>query len=106
MTPNLPAGGQPPQHAPAIRAPRARAVTPTARHQPGRRHPASTAPAPGSPRRSRAPDARVPRLRVRIGSPASLLAVIPGLLGFEPGHSIVVIGIEPPDGRGPGHAPL
>ena len=40
-------------------------------------------------------DARVPRLRVRIGSPTSLLAVIPGLLGFDPGHSIVVIGTEP-----------
>jgi hypothetical protein len=39
-------------------------------------------------------DARVPRLRVRIGSPTSLLAVIPGLLGFDPGHSIVVIGTE------------
>jgi hypothetical protein len=42
-----------------------------------------------------APDARVPRLRVRIGSPTSLLAVIPGLLGFDPGHSFVVIGFEP-----------
>jgi Domain of unknown function (DUF4192) len=42
-----------------------------------------------------APDARVPRPRVRIGSPTSLLAVIPGLLGFDPGPSIVVIGTEP-----------
>jgi hypothetical protein len=40
-------------------------------------------------------DARIPRLRVRIGSPTSLLAVIPGLLGFDPGPSIVVIGVEP-----------
>jgi hypothetical protein len=40
-------------------------------------------------------DTRVPPLRVRIGSPTSLLAVIPGLLGFDPGHSIVVIGTEP-----------
>ena len=39
-------------------------------------------------------DARVPRVRVRIGSPTSLLAVIPGLLGFDPGRSIVVIGTE------------
>jgi hypothetical protein len=31
---------------------------------------------------------------VRIGSPASILAVIPGLLGFDPGHSFVVIGAE------------
>jgi len=55
---------------------------------------------PGS-ERSRTPrspggtlDARIPKLRVRIGSPTSLLAVIPGLLGFDPGHSIVVIGSE------------
>jgi Domain of unknown function (DUF4192) len=41
-------------------------------------------------------DARVAPPQVRIGSPASLLAVIPGLLGFEPGHSIVVVGTEPP----------
>jgi hypothetical protein len=40
-------------------------------------------------------DARVPPVRVRIGSPTSLLAVIPGLLGFDPGRSIVVIGTEP-----------
>jgi hypothetical protein len=40
-------------------------------------------------------DARTPRLRVRIGSPTSLLAVVPGLLGFGPGRSFVVIGTEP-----------
>jgi hypothetical protein len=40
-------------------------------------------------------DARIPPRRVRIGSPTSLLAVIPALLGFDPGHSIVVIGTEP-----------
>jgi hypothetical protein len=33
-------------------------------------------------------------MRVRIGSPTSLLAVIPGLLGFDPGRSIVVVGTE------------
>jgi hypothetical protein len=47
----------------------------------------------------RTPDARVPQQAVRIGSPASLVAVIPGLLGFDPGHSIVVVGTEPPDGQ-------
>jgi hypothetical protein len=36
---------------------------------------------------------------VRIGSPAALLAVIPSLLGFEPGHSVVVVGTEPRDGQ-------
>ena len=34
--------------------------------------------------------------RVRIGSPTALLAVVPLLLGFEPGNSMVVIGTEPP----------
>jgi Domain of unknown function (DUF4192) len=38
-------------------------------------------------------------LKVRVGSPTSLLAVIPGLLGFDPGHSIVVIGIESGNGQ-------
>ena len=59
-------------------------------------------PSPGESRAGQAPripggalDARIPRLRVRIGSPTSLLAVIPGLLGFDPGHSIVVVGTEP-----------
>jgi hypothetical protein len=42
---------------------------------------------------------RAPQARVRITSPASLLAVIPGLLGFDPGHSIVVIGTEPATGH-------
>ncbi|HTR93696.1 MAG TPA: DUF4192 family protein [Trebonia sp.] len=40
------------------------------------------------------PDTSTPGLRVRIGSPASILAVIPGLLGFDPGRSFVVIGAE------------
>ena len=34
--------------------------------------------------------------RIRIASPASLLAVVPVLLGFEPDNSMVVIGIEEP----------
>ena len=62
-------------------------------------------PRAGQPRPRRAPradggsaEARAARLRVRIGSPASLLAVVPGLLGFEPGRSIVVVGTESPGG--------
>jgi hypothetical protein len=35
-------------------------------------------------------------LRVRIGSPATLLAVVPGLLTFQPARSVVVIGTQPP----------
>ncbi|MGH3207103.1 MAG: DUF4192 domain-containing protein [Trebonia sp.] len=50
------------------------------------------------PHRRGALDARIPRLRVRIGSPTSLLAVIPVLLGFDPGQSLVVIGTEPGTG--------
>jgi hypothetical protein len=43
------------------------------------------------------PPRHVPMLRV--GSPASLLAVIPGLLGFHPARSLVVVGAGPPRGR-------
>jgi hypothetical protein len=44
-----------------------------------------------------APDAGTPaERRIRIGSPASLLAVVPVLLGFEPGNSMVVIGVGQP----------
>jgi Domain of unknown function (DUF4192) len=49
----------------------------------------TTAPTtPGTPARS-----------VRVGSPASLLAVVPSLLGFIPASSLVVIGTEPPRDR-------
>jgi Domain of unknown function (DUF4192) len=58
-----------------------------------RRHPAK-------PRRSgqaaNPPDTRTPQQRVRISSPLTLLAVVPGLLGFEPADSIVVIGTGQP----------
>jgi hypothetical protein len=36
---------------------------------------------------------------LRVGSPASLLASIPGLLGFHPARSLVVVGAGPPRGR-------
>lgn len=42
------------------------------------------------------PDARTPQQRVRISSPQTLLAAIPGLLGFQPVDSIVVIGTGQP----------
>jgi hypothetical protein len=42
------------------------------------------------------PDARTPQQRVRIGSPLTLLAVVPGLLSFQPADSIVVIGTGQP----------
>ncbi|MFI5068282.1 MAG: DUF4192 family protein, partial [Streptosporangiales bacterium] len=37
--------------------------------------------------------------RVRVSSPADLLAVVPRLLGFHPTASLVVIGAGPPRGR-------
>ena len=36
--------------------------------------------------------------RVRVGSPAAILAVVPYLLGFLPESSLVVLGVEPPGG--------
>ncbi len=48
-----------------------------------------------------------PSQRVRAGSPAAILAIVPYLLGFVPQSSIVVIGTEPPDGaaaEGPGQS--
>ncbi len=37
--------------------------------------------------------------RIRVSSPADLLAVVPRLLGFHPAASLVVIGAGPPRGR-------
>jgi hypothetical protein len=45
-----------------------------------------------------ATDTQLPDRRVRIGSPTSILAVVPPILGFEPGHSLVVLGAEQPRG--------
>jgi hypothetical protein len=39
------------------------------------------------------------RVRVQVGSPEALLAVVPHLLGFIPRASLVVIGTEPPRDR-------
>jgi hypothetical protein len=53
---------------------------------------------PSTPETPSPPAARpVPLLRV--GSPDSMLAVIPGLLGFHPTQSLVVVGAGPPRGR-------
>lgn len=45
------------------------------------------------------PEGRQPPVLARVSSPASLLAVIPALLGFSPGRSIVVIGTGPGNGQ-------
>jgi Domain of unknown function (DUF4192) len=41
----------------------------------------------------------IPVPLLRVGSPESMLAVIPGLLGFHPTNSVVLIGARPPRGR-------
>jgi hypothetical protein len=56
--------------------------------EPGRAPDKVTRPAPGGQQRI-----------VRVGSPASLLALVPQLMGFEPRLSIVLIGIQPPRGQ-------
>jgi hypothetical protein len=50
-------------------------------------------------RRAKPPGAARPTSLVRVGSPDSMLAVIPGLLGFHPARSLVVVGAGPPRGR-------
>jgi len=40
-----------------------------------------------------------PSQRLRITSPAGMLAVVPHLLGFTPENSLVVLGVAPPSGR-------
>ena len=53
----------------------------------------SKAAGPGSAKSGR------PAPLLRVGSPDSMLAVIPGLLGFHPTRSLVVVGAGPPRGR-------
>ncbi|MGH3284251.1 MAG: DUF4192 family protein [Streptosporangiaceae bacterium] len=72
--------------------------------RPERRYPAMTdiqrsqspsTPAGGSrPAPARSPEP-APALGVRIGSPASLLAIVPHLLGFEPASSMVIVAMKP-----------
>ena len=42
---------------------------------------------------------RPPDRKIRVGSPASLLPIVPHLLGFVPDSSLVVIGAEAPHGQ-------
>src|SRR5689334_7379857 len=51
----------------------------------------------GHPDNEPAPESA--QVRVRPGSPAELLAIVPHLLGFVPQASLVVMGTEPPRGR-------
>ena len=53
-----------------------------------------------TPASSQAPDTlQADPVQVRAGSPESLLAIVPGLLGFVPQASLVVIGTEAPHER-------
>ena len=109
MTPHVSASSQSPEPAPGrgpavpARRPGRPPQRPALRSGPGPQRPGR--PQPPVPRGRRAVsasgalDARVPQLPVRIGSPAALLAAIPGLLGFAPGDSVVVVGTEPPGGQ-------
>jgi hypothetical protein len=60
--------------------------------------PDSESPDPGPADPAPAKSAR-PAALLRIGSPDTVLAVIPGLLGFHPTRSLVVVGAAPPRGR-------
>ena len=95
MTDHKPAGDTPPhthvQHASQRLASR----------DPQHGSPPSPEGAPSAGRKptaGRGPSARR-KPRVRIDSVAGILAVVPYLLGFHPSHSLVVIGIGPPQGQ-------
>jgi hypothetical protein len=60
--------------------------------------PDSESPGPGPADPTPAKPAR-PATLLRVGSPDTVLAVIPGLLGFHPSRSMVVVGAGPPRGR-------
>ena len=67
--------------------------------QPPDSAPAALRPAAAPPRSdltASPPDARALRRRVRIGSPLSLLAAVPGLTRFQPERSLVVLGTGHP----------
>jgi hypothetical protein len=107
MTQNVSAGDQAPHAAPG--APPAGASQPTQEQTTSR-----DSAAPGRDRADRCrnpqsrrkpstrecPDPRdsvnVPERHVRVSSPGSLLGIVPALLGFQPGSSMVIIGTEPP----------
>lgn len=62
--------------------------------------PATPPPAPGSAPEGREPGKQLrPAALLRVGSPETMLAIIPGLLGFHPARSLVVVGAGPPRGR-------
>jgi Domain of unknown function (DUF4192) len=72
-----------------------------AQKRPSHKEGASRFPRPGSvttspPAGTKPGEHAYPLRRVQIGSPASLLAVVPWLLEFEPDNSMVVVGTEPP----------
>ncbi|HEX4832892.1 MAG TPA: DUF4192 domain-containing protein, partial [Trebonia sp.] len=94
MTANRSTGDQDPQ------APTAKRVDAANRAREARvpQFPAQDdAPAGGAP--PGAPGPWPPEQVVQVGSPASLLALIPQLLGFEPRMSIVFLGAQAPSGR-------
>ena len=105
MTPNQPAGEKPPrtndtaattQRAKAQRAKAQRAKAQAAKAPPTEVRP-TEAQAAKAQRTTAGPAAA--ETRVRVGSVAGFLAVVPHLLGFHPSQSMVVVGLNPRRGR-------
>jgi hypothetical protein len=96
------AAGGAPAAAAAGRAPAAAAAGRAPGAAPGRAPGAAPGRAPGAAP-GRAPAATAgrpgPQPRVRLSSPADVLALVPHLLGFHPARSLVVIGAGGPRGR-------
>jgi Domain of unknown function (DUF4192) len=88
MTHTIPAGDQTPQKQ------RSRKASSTARTHPGSRSAAPPKQAAGQKQAAGADQLPPPAVRVRAGSPAALLAIVPHLLGFAPESSMVIIGTE------------
>jgi hypothetical protein len=82
------ASGQPSSHQ--------QASSQQASGKPASRPPASDAPA-GGQHLGRPSSGDLPR--VRLASPASVLAIVPSLLGFHPSDSLVVLGVSGPRNR-------
>ncbi len=96
MTQTLTAGDDTPQPSRAPRSPHA-SQDPPITHSPQASRTPDTLPTPASPQ---TPDTlQSEPVQVRAGSPESLLAIVPHLLGFVPQASLVVIGTEAPHDR-------
>jgi len=110
MTPNQPAGEKPPrtndtaattQRAKAQRAKAQRAKAQAAKAQAAKAPPTEVQPTEAQAAKAQrtAAGPAAAETRVRVGSVAGFLAVVPHLLGFHPSQSMVVVGLNPRRGR-------